>query len=88
MRRNKNIVMRTVCGAPFLIREGDANVEMDKIITLNETAAWLWETMGGGDFTPEMPAEKLVAEYDVTKEDARRDVSAFISNLQEHGCLE
>lgn len=88
MRRNKNIVMHTVCGAPFLAHEGDANADMDKIITLNDTAAWLWETMGMGDFTPEMLAEKLVAEYDVTEEDARRDVSAFISILQAHGCLE
>lgn len=88
MKKNKNIVLRTVCNSPFLIAEGDECVEMNHLIFLNKTAAFLWEAMGEGEFTTDMLVDALTAKYKVSPEDAHRDVVSIINKMKEQGVIE
>ena len=79
MRIKKGFVLREVCGERVIIGEGLGAINFGKMLALNETAAWLWkQAQEMGDFTIEALAERLCEEYDVTPDEARKDVSEII----------
>ena len=79
MRIKKGFVLREVCGEHVIVGEGLGAVNFGKLLALNETAAWLWkQAQEMGEFTIEALADKLCDEYEVTPDEARRDVAAII----------
>lgn len=80
--------MGSVCGAKFLMAEGIENIDFNQIISLNETAAFLWEAMGDDQFTTEELVEKLTAEYEVTPAEAKDCIEEFLSDLKRAGVIE
>ena len=42
MRIKKGFVLREMCGENIITAEGIENVRFDKLISLNATAAYLW----------------------------------------------
>ena len=89
MRLKKGFVLREVCGERVIMGEGLGAINFGKLLALNETAAWLWQqaqTMG--DFTIEALAEKLCAEYDVTADEAKADVTEMIAEWQKVDVVE
>ena len=89
MRLKKGFVLREVCGERVIMGEGLGAINFGKLRALNETAAWLWQqaqTMG--DFTVEALAEKLCAEYDVTADEAKADVTEMIAEWQKVDVVE
>lgn len=86
MKKNKDIVMRSVCGAKFLIEESD--VDFNRLITLNETAAFLWEALPNDEeICIDTLVEKLTAEYDVDAEEARANINDLLQKMLEVGAL-
>jgi hypothetical protein len=72
-------VLRQVCGENVIVGEGLDAINFGKMLALNETAAWLWQqAQAMGEFTIEALADKLCDEYEVTPDEARRDVAAII----------
>jgi hypothetical protein len=64
--------------------EGLGAVNFGKMLTLNETASWLWQKAKEmGDFTVEMLSDALCEEFDVSAEEARKDVTDIIASWQE-----
>ncbi|MBE6538639.1 MAG: PqqD family protein [Ruminococcaceae bacterium] len=57
------------------------------MIKLNETAHLMWKKIEEG-FEAEAVADAVCEEYDVSKETALRDVTAFVKKLEEAGILE
>lgn len=57
--------------------------------SLNDTGRLVWQVF---DSEPSVQVEnlvsKIVEEYDVSEEDARRDVEEFITNLSKEGLVE
>ena len=89
MKVKTGFVLREVCGEKVIVGEGLGAVDFGKLISLNETAAWLWkEALQQGDFTAETLADRLCEEYDVTPEVAHRDVADIVSKWQEVGIVE
>jgi len=83
MKIKKGFVLRQVCGENVIVGEGLDAINFGKLLALNETAAWLWQqAQQMGDFTTEMLAEKLCDEYEVTKEEALRDVADIVEQWQ------
>lgn len=80
--------MGSVCGAKFLMAEGIENIDFNQIISLNETAAFLWEAMGDDPFTVEELAEKLTAEYEVSHAEAKDCIEQFLADLKKAGVIE
>ena len=89
MRIKKGFVLREVCGDRVIIGEGLGAINFGKMLTLNETADWLWkEAQEMGDFTVEALADKLCEEYDVDADEARKDVADIIAEWQSVSVIE
>lgn len=57
--------------------------------SLNETGCLMWQVFDGQPAIPvENLVERLTGEYNVTEEDARRDIEEFIGNLAKEGLIE
>lgn len=86
MRLNKDFVMRQVADTWVVIPFGEAASRFGGMINLNETGALLWQALEQGATEAQL-VEKLLAEYNVTRDQAREDVAAFLDTLRNAGCL-
>lgn len=81
--------MRNVCGEHVIVGEGLGAVNFGKLISLNETAAYLWEEAARqGDFGIDSLVKALTDEYDVDEERARGDVEHIVGEWQKIGVVE
>ena len=80
MKIKNGFVLRQVCGENVIVGEGLEAIDFGKLLSLNETATWLWEQAEEmGDFTIDSLVAKLLEEYDVTVDVARNDVSNIVN---------
>ena len=86
MKLKDGFVLRQVAGEYVAIPSGD-EVDLNKMITLNETGAFLWERLEA-ETTQEALAEALLAEYEVDRDTAVRCVGEFVAKLEEYGFLD
>lgn len=80
--------LRTIVGEHIITGEGVERVNFNKIITLNDTAVYLWENLVGKEFTEDDVVTLLTDEYEVTEEIARKDVKNLLSKWEEAGLLD
>lgn len=89
MKKKPGFSLNSVCGEKYLIAEGVENIDFSSLICLNETSAYLWETIKEGEeFTAESMAELLVSEYEVDKATALADTEALIASMLKAGVIE
>ncbi len=89
MKQKEGFVLRKVCGEQVIVGEGLGTIDFGKLISLNETAAWLWKKAGEiGDFDINQLTKALCDEYDVDAEQAREDVTKMVGQWQELGIVE
>lgn len=80
--------MRDVCGENIIVAEGIENIDFNSIISLNETAAYIWKNMDGKEFTVDDMVETLMQEYEVDKETAHNDCVTLADKWLEAGIIE
>ena len=51
-----------VCGEAVVVAHGKANIDFSKVISLNESAAYLWRSVVGTDFDAEQLTRLLTEE--------------------------
>ena len=88
MKIKEGFVLRKICGQNVVSGEGTANVNFSKLVSLNDSAAYLFKAVGDGDFTPERLADLLLAEYDVDRETALKDAETLCAQWMEIGIAE
>ncbi|MBR4438042.1 MAG: PqqD family protein [Bacteroidales bacterium] len=88
MKIKTGFKLRTIVGEHIITGEGVERVNFNKIITLNETAVYLWENLVGKEFTEDDVVKLLTDEYEVTEEVARKDVQNLLSKWEEAGLLD
>jgi hypothetical protein len=89
MKRKEGFVLREVCGEKVIVGEGLGAIDFGKLLSINDTAAWIWNEAGEqGDFTVDSIAEALCEVYDVDLETARVDVDRILTQWKELGILE
>lgn len=82
MKKKPGFTFRDICGENVLIAEGLENIDFSNIIALSDTAAFLWNAVAEGeDFTADKLTQLLLDEYDVTREEASRDVESLMQEL-------
>lgn len=81
MKIKDGFMLRKVGGQYVVVALGEASRSFNGIIRLNDTGRFLWERLSS-DITVEQLCEALLAEYDVTEEQARADVSEFVQTLR------
>lgn len=79
--------MRTIVGQHVVIGEGLAQVDFNKMITMNDSAAYLWEGVTGKDFTVEDLTKLLTDHYEVEEERARDDAEKIAAKWLEAGII-
>ena len=88
MKAKKGFNLRTVCGENIIVAEGLSNIDFSRIISLNESAAYLWKNIQDKDFDADMLVSLLTEEYDVTNEKALEDANTLIRQWQDAGLIE
>jgi hypothetical protein len=79
-------VLKNIANSFVVVPLGSNTVSFRSIISLNETGAFLWELLKT-DKTKEELISGLLAEYDVDKDTAQKDVNEFINSLNEANLL-
>ena len=79
-------VVREVGGKTFAVATGALAKKFHGMITLAGSGKEIWEALQE-DVTEEQIVDKLLDVYDVDRETAARDVSAFVLKLREVGLL-
>jgi hypothetical protein len=88
MRIKEGFILRTICGQHVISGEGTANVNFSQLISLNESAAYLFRSVKDKDFTPETLADLLLEEYEVDAETALKDAKDLCDKWLEVGITE
>jgi hypothetical protein len=71
----------------IVVGEGLGQVNFNKMISLNASAAYLWESVEGKDFSVDDLVALLLDRYEVEEEVARRDAQALADAWVEAGVV-
>ncbi|MBR1871801.1 MAG: PqqD family protein [Bacteroidales bacterium] len=88
MKIKKGFILRTICGQSVVSGEGLEQVNFSKLVSLNDTAAWLWSEVEGKDFDASTLTALLLDKYDVSEEVASKDAAALVDKWNSMGLLE
>ena len=88
MKTKKGFRLRNVCGENIIVAEGIENIDFSRIISMNETSAYLWQNIQDNDFDADTLVKLLLAEYEVDEATARKDAERLIAKWQEAGIIE
>lgn len=88
MRIKEGFILRTICGEHVVVGEGLSQVNFNKLLSLNESAAWLWEQVAGKDFTVQELANLLQERYEVSAQQALADSEKLAGIWVEQGVAE
>lgn len=86
MKLKKGFILREVAGDIIVVPSGDV-LDLNMMISLNETAAFLWKLLENGATEDELVVA-LLDEYEASEEDARFYIKKFEETLNENGFLE
>lgn len=85
MKIKEGFLMREIAGQTVVLPTG-SELNLQMMITLNETATFLWEKLQ--EETDEAALVKaLLSEYDVDEETATKCVTDFVKKLSDNGFL-
>ena len=85
MKIKEDFLLRQVADTWVVMPIGQEMLNFNGMMTLNETGALLWQKLQEGTDLEGLVAV-LTAEYDVSVEEARDDVTAFCKKLLDAGC--
>jgi hypothetical protein len=88
MTIKEGFVLRTICGQNVVSGEGTSQVNFSKLVSLNETAAYLFKAVQGREFTAETLANLLLDAYEVDRETALKDAETLCAQWKEIGIVE
>ena len=88
MTIKEGFVLRTICGQNVVSGEGTSQVNFSKLVSLNETAAYLFKAVQGREFTAETLANLLLDAYEVDRETALKDAESLCAQWKEIGIAE
>ena len=80
--------MRQLGTEYILVAEGLEVMDANQMISMNETAAFLWEAVEGKEFDAEALAKLLVDEYGISLEMAEKDVTPLLETWTKAGIIE
>ena len=88
MKIKNGFELKTICGEAVIVAHGRENIDFSRIISLNESAAYLWNKVIGTDFDAYRLADLLCEEYDVERATALADASKMMHDWQDAGLAE
>ena len=87
MRIAKEFILREIAGEYILVPTGETTQEFNGMITMSDTARFIWENIEKAESLDNM-IEMILEEYEIDEETARRDAIGFIGQLLQSGFVE
>lgn len=81
-------MLRNIVGESVVIGEGLAQINFNKMVCLNSSAAYLWKEVEGKEFSKEDLASLLVKEYEIDEALAAKDAATIAQKWIEAGVVE
>ena len=88
MRIEDQISLRKIADEYIMIVGTEDSLDYTQAVSLNDSAAYLIESVRDEDFTSEDWVDLLTERYDVSKEQATADVESLIQMLQEANVID
>ena len=88
MKIKNGFELRVVCGEAVIVAHGKENIDFSRIISLNESAAYLWNKVIGSDFDAQRLADLLCEENDVDPATALADSQKTMQDWRDAGLAE
>ena len=89
MKIKKGFELRDICGEKVIIASGIENIDFNQMISLNESAAYLWESIVElASFDVNVLARLLCENYDVDEKTALEDSQRILNDWLEQGIIE
>ena len=86
LKLDKEYVLRQIGDDYIIVPVGKAALSFNRMITVNETGAFLWEQLVKGTNKEEL-LRTMVETYEVTREEAERDIDEFLDVLYTNNIL-
>lgn len=87
MKIKPGFKLRSVAGQNIVVPIGDAAIDFNGMISLNESGAFLFKALTE-EITEDALASALLEEYDVSLDCAKEDVGAFLQKMREAKLLD
>ncbi len=87
MKIKEGFKLRKVCDSVIVVAVGSASIDLNGMITLNETGEFLWNLLTEGCTEKELTTA-LSEEYDINVRQAETDVRDFVSGLERANLVE
>ena len=87
MKIKEGFILRNVAGSNVVVPVGQATVDFNGMMSLNDTGAFLFYKLTKGT-TEEQLISDLMDEYSIDKELATKDVKDFIEKVESEGLFE
>lgn len=88
MKTKKGYRLRSLGKEYILIAEGLEVMDDNQMVSMNESAAFLWGAVEGKEFDAEALEQLLMDEYGIEKETAQKDVMPLLQTWKEAGVVE
>ena len=88
MKLKSGFVLREVCKQKIVTAEGLENINFNKLLSLNDSAAFLWGKVYGKEFSVDDLADALVEEYGIERERALTDSARLVDSWREAAVLD
>lgn len=87
MKIKPGYLLREVAGNFIVVSVGQAAVDFNGMLTMNETGAFLWKKLESGSDIEELKKE-MMKEYDADEKTVCDDVDSFVESLKKADLLE
>lgn len=88
MKIKKGFEKRFFCGEHVIMAHGIENLDFSQLITVNESASYLWDNCIGKDFSEADLVALLLKEYDVSEQQAQKDIADIVALWKKLGLVE
>ena len=87
MKIRKGFKLRNVVGESIVVGEGVEQIDFNKLVTLNKSAAFLWQSVENREFTTRDLALLLIENYDIQTKRAIKDAAFIIEKWNRNGLI-
>lgn len=87
MKIVKEFILRDIAGECVLVPTGATTQEFNGLITMSDTAKFIWENMEKAESFEEL-VQMILEEYEIDEETAKYDAYQFITQLLQAGFVD
>ena len=87
MKLKETFIMREIVGEYVLVPVGDTALRFNGIISLNDVGSFIWKELEAEKEREEILAD-ILDEFEVTKEEAEKDMDEFLELLRKNQLID